>query len=40
MMDTADEQELPGGNESHYDASFTPQYVPCVQIIALGTLLQ
>ena len=38
-MDTADEQELPGGDVSHYDAYFTPQDVLCVQIIALGTLL-
>ena len=38
-MDTADEEELPGGNESHNDAYFTPQDVLCVQIIALGTLL-
>ena len=39
MMDTADEQELPGGNESHNDKYFISQDVLCVQMIALGTLL-
>ena len=38
-MDTADEQELSVGNESHNDAYFTPQDVLCGQIIAVGTLL-